>query len=96
MWKHQPKDKAKKKSNTFVNPWAYKVILPPLPESEKCNSDDLSVLKCRPSFRIKPVQTDHTELTRDEDLYRIFGELVNQKPAFMQQWVRIFTLMHKS
>ena len=75
--KFQPKGKKKKDDNKVVNPWAYKVILPQLPKNEKCNSDDIAVLGCKASFKVKPVQTPYTQLSRDEDLYRMFGELVN-------------------
>ena len=94
--KCQSKGKKKQHSNKVVNPWAYKVILPQLPENEKCNSNDIAMLECKPNFKVKPVQTPYTQLSRDKDLNRIFGELVNQKPAFMRQWVRIFTLTHKT
>ena len=87
--KHQPKGKKRQDSNKVVNPWAYKVILLQLPENEKCNSDDIAMLECKPNFKVKPVQTPNMQLSKEEDLYRIFGELVNQKPAFMRQWVRI-------
>ena len=44
---------------------------------------------------LKPLPATHTKASRDEDLYRIFGGLINQKVPFMRQWTHCFTLMHK-
>ena len=84
------------KDNVPANPWAYKIMLPNLNEHDKCSSMlDLALLDCKTNFMIKPLPADYTGETCDEDLYRIFGGLVNQEVSFMRQWVHCFTLTHK-
>ena len=70
-----------------ANPQAYKITLPNLNEHDKCSTSDLPLLDCRTNFMIKPLPAEYTEETHDENLYRIFGDLVNQGVSFMRQWV---------
>ena len=87
--KHAGKTKNKKPSN----PWVYEETL--LIEHDKCSLTDLAMLNCRSNFEIKPLPEQYTEKSRDDDLYRIFGGLINQGVGFMRQQIRCFSLMHK-
>ena len=89
--KQAGKDKDKKPSN----PWAYKETLPILNEHDKCSMADLAMLSCRPNFKIKLLPALYTEKSHDDDLYRIFGGLLNQSEKFMRQWIRCYSLTHK-
>ena len=53
------------------------------------------MLSCRPNFKIKQLPVPYTEKSCDDDLYHIFGELVNQSEKFMRQWIRCYSLTHK-
>ena len=53
------------------------------------------MLSCRPNFEIKLLPAHYTEKPQDDDLYRIFGGLLNQCVRFMRQWIRCFSLTHK-
>ena len=77
------------------NPWAYCVKLPVIKESEKCDLADLSMLNCRSNYCIKSVTRGYTEKSKDDEVYRIYGSLVNQGVKFMRQWVRCFALTRK-
>ena len=60
------------------NPWPYKETLPILSEHDKCSLMDLAMLSCRPNFEIKPLPAQYTKKSQDDDLYHIFGGLLNQ------------------
>ena len=76
-------------------PWTYKKTLPVLYEHDKCSVNDLAMLSCRPNFKIKQLPAPYTEKLCDDDLYHIFGGLVNQSEKFMRQWIRCYSLTHK-
>ena len=67
------------------NPWAYCVKLPLLNETDKCDLTDLTVLNCRSNYCIRTVSQGYTEKSRDDELFRIYGSLVNQCANFMRQ-----------
>ena len=77
------------------NPWAYSVKLPLLNEADKCDLADLDVLNCRSNYCIRTVSQGYTEKGRDDELFRIYGNLVNQSANFMRQWIRCFALTRK-
>ena len=85
----------RKKDKVLPNPWAYKVTLPSLHECNKCDMTDLIMLSCRSNFMIKPLPVNYTEESRDEDLYRIFGGLLNQGVSFIKQWIQCFIFTRK-
>ena len=76
-----------KNPENLPNPWAYCMKLPVIKECEKCDLTDLSMLNCRSNYCIKSVSRGYTEKNRDDEVYRIYGSLVNQGEKFMCQWI---------
>ena len=77
----------------FTNPWPYADNLHPLPEALKLDRDSLSELACQNEYII---ESDHKmENDSNDQIYHLFGELINKDPGFMRQWVRLFTITHK-
>ena len=94
--KHQGNKQAGiNKKNRPSNHWAYKETLPILNEHDKCSLTDLAMLSCRPNFEIKLLPAHYTKKLQDDDLYHIFGGLLNQCVKFMRQWIRCYSLTHK-
>ena len=68
------------------NPWAYKECVEPINEDDAMSSDEILNLECRNRYRIRPSAND--------EVFHMFGEMLGQDVAFMQQWVRCFVLTH--
>ena len=92
---HGNKQAGKAKDKKPSNPWAYKETLPILSEHDKCSLMDLAMMSCRSNFEIKLLPAHYMEKSQDDDLYRIFGGLLNRCAGFMRQWIRCFSLTHK-
>ena len=88
-------EKKGRNPDSLPNPWAYCETLPIIQEHEKCDLTDLSMLSCRSNYCIKTVSRGYTGKDRDDEVYRIYGGLVNQGEKFMRQWIRCFTLTRK-
>ena len=86
--KHGKKHVSKRKIENPPNLWAYKDKLPVPNEKDKCSLTNLSMLSCRATFEIKPLSAGYTEKSQDDDLYYIFGGLINKGVGFMRQWIR--------
>ena len=68
------------------NPWTYQQNLTLLLETEKLSIDELLTLTCRDKYCIKSVLFKSPK-DRDDELYRIFGDLVGQTVDFMRCWL---------
>ena len=55
---------------------------------------DLEQLECHTQFQISTVKLEN-EQVRDNELYRIFGVMMNQDSRFMRQWLRVYVLTHR-
>ena len=76
------------------NPWAYQHNLPLLSESDKLTKDELLSLTCRDKYCIKSVMFESPR-DWDDELYRIFRDMVGQTVEFMRHWLRVHVLTHK-
>ena len=76
------------------NSWTYQHNLPLLLESDKLTKDELLSLTCRDKYCIKSVMFESPR-DRDDELYRIFGDMVGQTVEFMRRWLRVHVLTHK-
>ena len=76
------------------NPWAYQHNLQWLSEADKLTKDELLLLTCRDKYCIKSVMFENSK-DRDDELYRIFGDMVGQTVEFMRCWLRVYVLTHK-
>ena len=79
----------------LTKPWPYVDVLLPLSESLKVNRDEFCTLECHDQYSIKHRPDFFNESEKNDELYRIFGELVNKAARFMRQWARCFTLTHR-
>ena len=68
------------------NPWTYQQNLTLLLETDKLSRDELLTLTCRDKYCIKSVMFESPK-DRDDELYRIFGDLVGQTVDFMRCWL---------
>ena len=68
------------------NPWTYQQNLTLLLETDKLSMDELLTLTCRDKYCIKSVLFESPK-DRDDELYRIFGDLVGQTVDFMRRWL---------
>ena len=90
------KTKCKKKSMSDKlksNPWSYAETVPLLPETEKIDIKGLEFLGCRQQYQISLVKLEN-EMARDNELFHIFGTMVNQDVRFMRQWIRVYIVTH--
>ena len=76
------------------NPWTCQHNLPLLLESDKLTKDELLSLTCRDKYCIKSMMFESPR-DRDDELYRIFGDMVGQTVEFMRFWLRVHVLTHK-
>ena len=90
----KPSRKESKKQKEKVNPWQYVGKLKAIPERARLDKTDLAMLNCRLKYCIKTVLLKD-ETARDNEIYRLFGELVNKDPIFMRQWLRCYGLTNK-
>ena len=63
-------------------------------ESDKLTREELLALTCRDKYCIKSVMFNSPR-DRDDELYRIFGDMVGQTVDFMRYWLRVHVLTHK-
>ena len=82
-----------KKKGTKTNPWPYQEKLPSLLESMKLDIKELENLECRSQYQISTVKIEN-EQACDNELFRIFGAMMNQDAGFMRQWIRVYVLTH--
>ena len=75
------------------NPWSYAETVPLLPETGKIDIKGLELLECRQQYQISLVKLEN-EMARDNELFRIFGTMVNQDAGFMRQWIRVYIVTH--
>ena len=68
------------------NPCTYQQNLTLLLETDKLSRDELLTLTCRDKYCIKSVMFKSLK-DRDDELYRIFGDLVGQTVDFMRHWL---------
>ena len=68
------------------NPWSYTETVPLLPETGKIDIKGLELLECRQQYQISLVKLEN-KMARDNELFRIFGTMVNQDAGFMRQWI---------
>ena len=89
-------EKGVKGSKTDVipdNPWPHAETVPLLLETSKFDIKDLEQLECHTQFQISTVKLEN-EQARDNELYRIFGAMMNQDSRFMRQWLFVYVLPH--
>ena len=87
--------KAKKgQCKSEENPLAYQHNLQLLSEADKLTKDELLSLTCRDKYCIKTVMFENPR-DRDNELYRIFRDMVGQTVEFMRRWLRVHVLTHK-
>ena len=75
------------------NPWLYPETVPLLPETGKIDIKGLESLECRQQYQISLVKLGN-ETSRDNELFCIFGSMVNQDAGFMHQWIRVYMVTH--
>ena len=88
--------KCKKKSMSDKlksNPWSYAETVPLLPETGQIDIKGLELLECRQQYQISLVKLEN-EMARDNELFCIFGTMVNQDAGFMRQWIRVYVMTH--
>ena len=89
------KRKKKLKSDGIpVNPWSYAETVPLLPEMEKIDVKGLESLECRSQYQISVVKLEN-EKAQDNELFYIFGSMMNQDAGFMSQWIRVYMVTHR-
>ena len=93
---NQPsKGKKSRKTPGSGNPWAYKECLEPITEDEALNSNEILNLECRSHYKIRPSVHVVDDKSANDEVFRMFGEMLGQDVAFMRQWVRCFVLTHR-
>ena len=68
------------------NPWTYQQNLALLWETDKLTRDEILTLTCRDKYCIKSMMFESPK-DRDDELYRIFGDMVGQTVDFMRCWL---------
>ena len=76
------------------NPWAYQHSLQLLSEADKLSKDELLSLTWRDKYCIKTVMFENPR-DQDDELYRIFRNMVGQTVEFMRHWLRVHVLTNK-
>ena len=76
------------------NPWTYQQNLALLLQTDKLTRDELLTLTWRDKYCIKSVMFESPK-DWDDELYRIFGDMVGQTVDFMRHWLRVHVLTHK-
>ena len=77
------------------NPWAYKTTVPPLPDSDKLTKDEVLQIECHAHYKIRSNVHIMDEESANNEVFRMFREMLAQEVPFMCQWVRVFVLTHK-
>ena len=67
------------------NPWTYQQNLALLLETDKLTRDELLTLTCRDKYCIKSMMFESPK-DQDDELYRIFGDMVGQTVDFMRRY----------
>ena len=91
------KVKCKKKSKSDgipANPWLYAETVPLLPETGKIDIKGLESLECRLQYQISVVKLENKK-ARDNELFCIFGSMMNQDAGFMRQWIQVYVVTHQ-
>ena len=65
-----------------------------LMEPDKMSKSDIAKLNCINDFSMWPVQ-HRDESSRNNEIYKMFGEIVGQDINFMQHWLRMFSATNK-
>ena len=60
----------------------------------KIDIKGLELLECRQQYQISLVKLEN-ETARDNELFHIFGTMVNQDAGFMHQWIRVYVVTHR-
>ena len=81
-----PKGK-KKKALGENNPWPYKDMVPPLPEADKLTRSDVLQIKYHSCYKIRNNTHIVDEKSANDEVYRMFGDMLSQNVTFMRQWV---------
>ena len=68
--------------------------MPLLPDTGKIDIKGLESLECRQQYQILLVKLEN-ETARDNELFCIFGSMVNQDTRFMHQWMRVYVVTHQ-
>ena len=76
-----------------VNSWLYQETLPALPESAKLDRNSLANLKYRTQYQIAAVNIENKH-ARDNEVFCMFGNMMNQDTGFMCQWIQCYVLTH--
>ena len=87
--------KKARKTPGSSNPWAYKECLESIREDDVLSSNEILNLECRNHYRIRPSVHVTDEQSVNDKVFHMFGEMLGQDVAFMQQWVRCFVLTHR-
>ena len=93
--KQPPSTKKARKMPGSGNPWAYKECVEPINKDDMFSSNEIINLECRNRYRIRPSVYVTDEWSANDEVFRMFGEMMGQDVAFMQQWVRCFVLTHR-
>ena len=88
--KHRKKSK---RDGIQPNPWLYAETVPLLPKTGKIDIKGLESLECRQQYQISLVKLEN-KTARDNELFHIFGSMVNQDAGFMQQLIRVYVVTH--
>ena len=54
----------------------------------------LESLECRSQYQISVVKLEN-EKAQDNELFHIFGSMINQDARFMHQWIRVYVVTHR-
>ena len=76
------------------NHWVYKECLEPITEDEVLNINKILNLECRSHYKIRPSVHVIDDQSANDEVFRMFGEMLGQDVAFMRQWVRCFVSTH--
>ena len=88
------KEDKKGQCKSEENPWAYQHNLQLLSEADKVSKVELLSLTCRDKYCIKTVMFENPR-DWDDELYRIFRDMVGQTVEFMRCGLRVHVLTHK-
>ena len=85
----------KKKVPGNGNPWVYKEKLKPFLEAGKLSRSVVLQIECRDRCKIRTSLHVTDEQTANDEMFRMFGEMLGQDAPIMRQWVQCFVLTHK-
>ena len=81
-----PKGK-KKKTPGEDNPWPYKDTVPPHTEADKLTKSNVLQIEYHSCYKIRNNTHIVDEKSANDEVYRMFGEMLSQNVPFMRQWV---------